>query len=201
MDFMGSCAFLVELIVMSFGKRNGPSLFSCLMVGARCAVSWLWKEQDQSGSQSAEMQPKHKDVLPMCSRFTLRPLRTSRQAKICSSSCLKYTDSCLYGSQLELLTWKEKKQLRCSLQVFKEQCSCRLTETKQIKTQHWLSVWFMPVLSHLLPYLISQQWQIYPLTYQSYKTFMLNQWNKPQWRVNKFTLYRLLSKDSLVEIW
>lgn len=157
MDFMGSCAFLVELIVMSFGKRNGPSLFDCPMVGAKCAVLWLWKEQDQSGSQSAEMQPKHKDVLPTCSRFISRPLRTSRQAKICSSSCLKYTDSCLWGPQLELLTWKEKKQLPCSLQVFKEQRSCRLTEIKQIKTQHLLSIWFVPVLLHLLPYLISQQ--------------------------------------------
>lgn len=146
MDFMGSCAFLVELIGMPFWKRNEFSLFDSPVVWASCAVLQLWKGKAHStGSQSTEMRPRHKEMLPVCSGFSCAHLEAS--ARVRSPPCLKYaSDSCSWGLQL---AWQEK-QLPCSsLQDFTEQCVCASNEIRlRLKPSIFMEyLLFVPVSS------------------------------------------------------
>lgn len=150
MDFMGSCAFLVELIGMPFWKRNEFSLFDSPVVWASCAVLQLWKGKAHStGSQSTEMRPRHKEMLPCAVDSSCAHLEAS--ASVRSPPCLKYaSDSCSWGLQL---AWQEK-QLPCSsLQDFTEQCVCASNENPAFL---WsiCSLSLCLVVLHTLPCLI-----------------------------------------------
>lgn len=82
LNFLGSIASPIELIGMTWWKRNRPSFDHSL-----CCVVAL-QRAGPGREPAAEVQPNLKEVLLVCSGYAVCPLRARAGGSISSAPCL-----------------------------------------------------------------------------------------------------------------